>query len=59
MLNVGDIVYFQKVEDDLSSNWMLGIVEDVVKSRDDVFRKVIIKYQNASLPILGQLNLLD
>ena len=48
MLNVGDVVYFQKVEDDLSSNWILGLVEDVIKSKDDVVRKVIIKYQNAN-----------
>ena len=46
MLNVGDVVYFQKVEDDLSSNWILGLVEDVVKSKDDIVRKVVIKYQN-------------
>ena len=48
MLAVGDVVYFQKIEDDLASNWILGIVEEVIKSRDDVVRKVVIKYQNAN-----------
>ena len=48
MLNVGDVVYFQKVEDDLASNWIMGMIEDVVKSKDDVVRKVSIKYQNAN-----------
>ena len=48
MLSVDDVVYFQKSEDDLSSNWILGIVEDVIKSKDDVVRKVVIKYQNAN-----------
>ena len=27
---------------------MLGIVEEVIKSKDDVVRKVVIKYQNAN-----------
>ena len=47
-LVVGDIVYFQKTESDLSSKWTVGIISDVVKSKDDLIRRVTVRYQNAS-----------
>ena len=47
-LAVGDIVYFKKTEGALSSDWIVGKVVDVIKSKDDVVRKVEVQYQNAS-----------
>ena len=45
-LNVGDLVYFQKSESELGSSWMLGMISAVDRSRDEVIRKVEIKYRN-------------
>lgn len=47
-LKIGDIVYFRKVESELSSSWTVGEVVDVVYSKDGVVRRVKIEYQNAS-----------
>ena len=47
-LVVGDIVFFKKTEGALASDWIVGKVIDVIKSKDDVVRKVEIQYQNAS-----------
>ena len=41
-----DIVYFQKDEGALSSPWNMGIIEQVVRGRDNVIRRVIIRYRN-------------
>ena len=43
-----DIVYFQKDESDLSSDWKIGTIEQIIRSRDALIRRVIIKYFNAS-----------
>ena len=43
-----DIVYFQKDESDLSSDWKIGTIDQIVRSRDGRIRRVIIKYFNAS-----------
>ena len=46
-LNIGDLVYFQKDADNpLGSTWIIGIIDQVVRSRDGRVRRVIIKYQN-------------
>ena len=45
-LQVGDIVYYQKSESELSSPWVIGIVDQIVRGRDGIIRKVIIKYTN-------------
>ena len=46
-LDEGDLVYFQKSESKLSQAWTIGRVEQVVRSeRDDLIRKVVVKYQN-------------
>ena len=46
-LQEGDLVYFQKKESKLDQPWTIGRVEQVVRSeRDDLIRKVIVKYQN-------------
>ena len=47
-LKIGDIVYFRKVENELSSSWTIGEVVDVVHSKDGVVRRVKVVYQNAS-----------
>ena len=43
----GDIVMFQKSESALDSRWTLGTVDQLVRSRDGLVRRVIIRYQNA------------
>ena len=47
-LKVGDIVYFQKSESELSSPWTVGMIAELEMSRDNLIRKVVIKYRNAS-----------
>ena len=42
----GDICYFRKVENELSSSWTIGKVIDVVHSKDGVVRRATIEYQN-------------
>lgn len=48
LLREGDIVYFRKVENELSSKWTVGRVSDVEKGRDGVVRRCTVRYQNAS-----------
>ena len=45
-LKVGDIVYFKKDDSELSSTWTVGKVSEVVKSKDDLVRRVWVQYQN-------------
>ena len=48
-LSEGDLVYMQKESDNLlGSKWIIGIVEQIIPSRDGKVRRVIVKYQNAS-----------
>ena len=47
-LKIGDIVYFKKSESELSSPWTLGMIAELEKSRDDLIRKVVIKYRNST-----------
>ena len=42
----GDIVMFQKSESDLSSCWTLGTIDQLVKSRDGMTRRAIVRYKN-------------
>ena len=47
-LQVGDLVYFQKEPDKkLASKWIVGVVDQLDRSRDGKIRKVIIRYQNS------------
>ena len=41
-----DLVYFQKQESDLSSEWTIGQVDQVVVGRDGLIRRAWIKYYN-------------
>ena len=45
-LKPGDIIYFQKTENELSSDWTVGQVHYVTRSRDGVIRRVCVKYFN-------------
>ena len=45
---MGNIVYFRKVENELSSKWTVGKVSDVVKSKDGVVRRCTVQYQNST-----------
>ena len=43
-----DIVYFKKVENELSSDWTLGQIDSVEKGKDGKVRQVVIRYQNCN-----------
>ena len=46
-LNEGDLVYLQKDPGSaLGSKWIIGMVEQIIQSRDGKVRRVIVKYQN-------------
>ena len=47
-LQVDDIVYFRKVENELSSKWTVGKIVRVVKSRDGLVRRAFVQYQNST-----------
>ena len=43
---VGDIVYFKKIEKDVSSPWMVGKVVSVESGRDGIQRRAEVEYHN-------------
>ena len=46
-LQEGDLVYFQKKDSKLSNKWVIGKVDQVVRSdRDQKVRRVVVKYNN-------------
>ena len=47
-IQVGDIVYFRKVESELSSKWTVGKIIKVEKGRDEVVRRATVQYQNSN-----------
>ena len=48
-LAVGDVVFYRKTESELGDgDWVLGMVEQVIPSKDGMIRKVVIKYRNAA-----------
>ena len=47
-LKPSDLVYFRKSEGELSGSWLIGRVEQVVRGRDGVIRRVIVAYRNAN-----------
>ena len=53
-LQIGNIVYFRQVENELSSDWSLGKVVGVTFSRDGIIRRCSIEYQNANESIKRQ-----
>ena len=42
-----DVVYFQKVENDLYSKWTVGQVDSLIRSKDQKIRRVNVRYYNA------------
>ena len=44
----GNIVMFQKTESELSSPWQLGTIDQVVRGRDGLVRRAIVRYQNST-----------
>ena len=52
----GDLVYFVKKDEALTSKWTIGMVDSVLKGRDGILREVTIKYCNSgeqSLSLAG------
>ena len=47
-LKEGDIVFFQKKESELDTAWTLGTIDQLVKGRDDLARRAVVRYQNPS-----------
>ena len=47
-LAVDDLVYYKKRESELGSHWVIGRVDQVIRGRDGVIRRAVIKYRNAS-----------
>ena len=47
-LKPDDLVYFQKKQGELSSPWTMGKIDQVIRGRDGVIRKVYVKYRNAN-----------
>ena len=42
----GDLVYFQRSEGALAGPWMIGRVDQLVRSRDGLIRRILVKYRN-------------
>ena len=47
-LLVGDIVYFKKIEDDVSSSWIVGKVVSLESGGDGIPRRAEVEYHNLS-----------
>ena len=47
-LLVGDIVYFKKIENDISSSWTVGKVVSLELGRDGIPRRAEVEYHNLS-----------
>ena len=42
-----DVVMFQKDDSHLDGRWTLGTADQVIKSKDGIVRRVVVKYTNA------------
>ena len=42
----GDIIFFQKRESELDTSWTLATIDQLVKGRDGLSRRAVVKYQN-------------
>ena len=47
-LKEDDVVYFQKVENDISSEWTIGQIESITRNKDKKIRRIDIRYFNSS-----------
>ena len=46
-IKANDVVMFRKVDNDLSSDWTVGQIDSVVRSKDGSVRRVNVRYSNA------------
>mgnify|MGYP001263241085 FL=1 len=46
-IKVEDVVYFRKVANELSSTWTVGQIESVTRRKDNIVRRVEVRYHNA------------
>ena len=47
-IRVGDVVLFTKTDSLISSHYQYGIVSRLIRGKDDVVRKVYVRYRNSS-----------
>ena len=47
-LEVNEIVYFQKDSSSIDSQWVTGMIEEVVMGNDGLVREIVIRYRNAT-----------
>ena len=47
-IKIDDVVYFQKVDNNIASEWTVGQVDSIVRSKDGCIRKVTVRYCNSS-----------
>ena len=47
-LKIDDVVFFRKVDNDISSKWMVGQIDSVQRGKDKVIRRIVVRYKNAS-----------
>ena len=45
-IKVDDVVYFQKIENEISSEWTIGQVESITRNKDKKIRRIEIRYFN-------------
>ena len=45
-IKVGDVVLFLKQDSIMSKTYQYGIIEEITPSKDDIIRKVTVKYKN-------------
>ena len=57
-LLVGDIVYFKKIENDISSSWTVGKVVSLEFGRDGIPRRAEVEYHNLG-KFFGQKHITD
>ena len=47
-LAIDDLVYYKKKDSELGSPWVMGRVDQIIRGRDGIIRRAVIKYRNAS-----------
>ena len=45
-IKVDDVVYFMKTDNELSSQWTIGQIDSITRSKDQKIRRVVIRYYN-------------
>ena len=47
-ISEGDVVLYRKHDGDISSPWVLGVIDQIVKGRDGLARRALVQRKNAS-----------